>query len=261
MSVARNTLSGLIAVASFTCSGGVFAQDYYLSLSAGVIDQHDSGNAGVFADQFVTGEVTGVSPPLTIPAGSAVGWNTEFDTGSDYGAAFGGTSGPFRLEFEYRNTDADVDTHTGVRAGDIDLSDIDAGVLIAGNRGDLGVTVAELMANGRGQLETSRFMANAYYDVDLEGAFTPYVGLGLGNADSDVVYAPSDTAILKGGDDGFAWQALLGASYGLSESIDLFVNYRYFEAGDLSVDSSLLPAAFEIENDSQTLDVGLRLSF
>jgi opacity protein-like surface antigen len=118
-----------------------------------------------------------------------------------------------------------------------------------------------LVGAGQGQLETSSIMVNAFYDFDLDGPFTPYVGVGIGNANSDVVYAPSNTPVLNGSDDGFAWQVIGGVSYELTDSLDLFANYRYFSAEDFSVRSSLLPATFELENNSQSLDVGIRFSF
>ena len=47
----------------------------------------------------------------------------------------------------------DVNRHFGVNAAGIDLSNIDAGVLIAGNVGDLGVSTEGLVANGAGAIE------------------------------------------------------------------------------------------------------------
>jgi opacity protein-like surface antigen len=262
MKLQRNLLATGIAVAGLTVlSSGAMAQDFYVSGSLGLINQGDSSNAGIFTSAFTTGEVTGVTPPLTIPAGSGVNWNTEFDRGNAYSLAIGTNLMGFRVELEYRDTDSDVDTHRGVNAAGLDLSAIDAGVLIGGNVGDLGVSVANLVAAGQGQLESSSIMVNGFYDFDLDGAFTPYLGLGLGNSDSDVRYAPSNTPVLSGSDSGFAWQVIGGVSYEISESINLFLNYRYFDAGDFSVNSSLLPASFDIENNSQSLDFGLRFSF
>jgi len=261
MKLTRSSFTLLALTSAATLSTAVSAQELYLSGSIGLIDQSDSSNAGIFTSQFVTGAVTGVTPPLTIPAGSDVGWNTEFEQGDFFTAAFGAKLAGFRLELEHRESSSDVDTHRGVNAAGLDLSALDAGVLISGNSGDLGVSVADLVAAGGGYLDNNSLMVNGYYDFNLGGALTPYLGLGLGNSDSEVAFAPSGTSILRGSDDGFAYQLVAGVSFSLTQYLDIFLNYRYMDGEDFSVSASLLPASFEIENKSQSLDVGLRFSF
>jgi opacity protein-like surface antigen len=262
MSKNHKIVSRLLIAAGLTVStSAALGQDFYVSGTLGLLQQGDSSNSGTFTSNFTTGTVTGVNPPLNIPNGSPVGWNTQFDRGINYGVAVGTSYAGFRFELEYRESDADVDTHRGVSAAGINLSGIDAGVLIGGNVGDLGVSVAGLVDAGQGQLETSSVMINAFYDFDLDNAFTPYIGIGIGNANSDVVYAPSNTPVLNGRENGFAWQVIGGVSYELTDTLDLFANYRYFSAEDFSVRSSLLPATFKLENNAQSLDVGIRFSF
>lgn len=68
-------------------------------------------------------------------------------------------------------------------------------------------------------------MVNGYYDIEL-GRYTclkPYVGLGIGYAHC----VSKDNYIF--GDHAFAWQAMVGAAYPITRSVDLTVEYRYFK--------------------------------
>jgi len=166
-----------------------------------------------------------------------------------------------RLEIEYHQIGTDVDKHKGVNAAGIDLSLIDAGVLVAGTTSDLGVSVAGLVANGQGEIETSSLMINALYDFDLGSNWTPYVGVGIGWIETDVTFSPSNVGVLRDSDEDFSYQLLAGLSYAISESVSVFLNYRYLDGGEASLDASLLPANFKLENVSQTFDLGIRFSF
>ena len=119
--------------------GATAAAEIYVAGTYGIVDQDDSNNSGNFTSDFTTGAVTGVNPPLTIPAGSPVVWETDFDKGDQWSLAIGYKLNNFRVELEYARTTSDIDTHKGVSAAGIDLTAIDAGVLISGNVGDLGV--------------------------------------------------------------------------------------------------------------------------
>ena len=235
--------------------------DYYVAGSYGLNDQDDSYNSGLFTTAFTTGQVTGVNPPLNLPSASAVGWNTEFDSGDIYTLAFGRDLGQFRLELEYSGTDADVETHRGVSAGGIDLSGIDAGVLIAGNTSDLGVSVAGLVADGRGQIENSTLLFNAYYDFDMGGALTPFVGVGLGQSQVDVTYNPSGVSVINDDDNVYTYQIAGGLSFNVNDNLSIVGTARYRDSGDVTVGSTLLPAQFDIENTSYLFDVGVRYTF
>jgi len=242
-------------------SCGAFAQQNYVSGSLGSVDQNDSSNRGNFGTAFTTGAVTGVTPPLNIAAGSPVGWKTEFDSGLDIGLAIGTRRGNYRLELEYFNSESQVDTHTGVAAAGIELGAIDAGVLISGNTGDLGVSVADLVAAGQGEIESQGLVLNGFYDFENGSAFTPFVGLGIGFNMVDVDYAPSAIDIIGDDDSGFMYQLTIGADYHLSDTIDLFGSIRYRDNSDLEFSSTLLPAKIEVENTSVIYQFGVRYNF
>ena len=254
----KATLAALFLLPAMSSTHISADEGSYISGSIGYNNQDDSNNQGVFTSDFTTGQVTGVNPPLNIPAGAAVGWNTQLDSGIGYSLAYGWYLPQMRLELEYAVSDADVTSHTGVNAAGLDLGAIDAGVLIAGNVGDLGVSVADLVADGRGEIESDTLYINGLYDFGDGSGFTPYVGLGLGYSSVDVLYAPSGVGIIDSDDTVFAYQLIVGASLDINDSTKAFGNIRYRKSSDVSVSSTLLPASFDVENESIVLDIGVR---
>lgn len=234
---------------------------YYIAGTYGINNLEDSTNKGTFTSDFTTGAVTGVNPPLNVSAGSPVGWKTSFDEGASWSFIFGWKMDQVRIELEYAFTDNDIDDHTGVSAAGIDLSSIDAGVLISGNTGDLGVSVADLVANGKGELETETFFVNAYYDFSLGNAFIPFLGLGLGMSQIDVNFEPSGVEVIDDEDDVFVYQLMAGIGYDLSKQINIYASAIYRDGEEAEVDSSLLPAEFDIENESFVYNLGVRYAF
>jgi len=261
MNYSRTIIKAVIAKTLFALSLPAFSQSFYVSGSVGRNYQDDTSNNGTFTSDFTTGTVTGVNPPLNIAAGSPVSWNTDYDDGMSFSLAVGMTMDNYRFEVEDANSDADVDSHQGVNAAGIDLSGIDAGVLISGNVGDLGVSTANLVAAGRGELETSTLMLNAYYDFNLDSALTPYVGIGIGTAETEVEFSPSDVGVISDDDNSFVYQLILGASYDFSDNLAAFASYRFRDADEVSLNASLLPARFDINNESNLVDIGLRYAF
>jgi len=253
--------AGIIA-ASLVSAAGATAQDFYISGSLGQSFADDVNTNGSFARAFTTGTVTGVNPPLTLPAGAPVRWNTRLDDGMFYSLAIGLDTDFLRYEFEYSRADFDVKSHNGVTAGGIALGAIDAGVLIAGNVGDLGVSVANLVADGRGEIETHTYMLNAYYDFDLGLPLTPYLGIGIGNTTFDINYRPSGVQIINDESNNLAWQLMVGASYTLNDVTKIHASWRYRDGERPTEPSTLLPARFKLDSDgTHTLDIGIRYSF
>lgn len=248
-------------VSMLSLSMPALAQSFYISGSVGKNYQDDTSNKGTFTSGFTTGAVTGVTPPLDIAAGSPVSWNTDYDDGDAYNLAVGMKLENYRFELQYAMSDADVDSHQNVNAAGIDLSGIDAGVLISGNVGDLGVTTANLVADGRGDFETETLMLNAYYDFVTDSAFTPYVGAGIGTANTEIDFRPSGVGVINDDDDTFVYQLILGISYEFNDAFSAYGSYTFRDADEASVDASLLPANFDINNESSLLNVGLRYTF
>lgn len=254
--------SSILLGSLMLAAGGASAQDFYVSGSLGRSFAQDINTDGSFGTAFTTGTVTGVNPPLTLPAGAPVSWNTNLDDATFYSLAFGLNTDFLRYEFEYSRADFDVSSHRGVSAGGLALGALDAGVLIAGNVGDLGVSVANLVADGRGQVETHTYMINAFYDFDLGSVLTPYVGFGLGNTTHDVQYKPGGVGIIDDESNKFTWQLMAGASYAVNDMLKVYASWRYRDGENPGHPSTLLPARFKLESDGvHTLDVGIRYAF
>ena len=261
MYLRSSMLRAAVALSACVAAGNAVAEGFYVSGMLGSANQSSSTNAGSFTSAFTTGAVTGVTPPLEIPVGAGIGWFTEFDSDLIYAAGLGYDYGRFRAELTINRNENNVNGHAGVTAAGIDLSGIDAGVLISGNVGDLGIPTSSLVRDGVGEIKTTSVMLNGFYDFELEGDLTPYIGLGIGSASSDVSFAPSNTPIVNDDDSGFAWQAIIGADYAVSDSISVFGNFRHFNAEDASVNLGLIPATLDIENEVQVFELGLRFSF
>ncbi|MEM9169817.1 MAG: P44/Msp2 family outer membrane protein [Pseudomonadota bacterium] len=233
--------------------------DTYISISGGLSLLGDSDNDGAFDGDFTTGTGATIPAGVVLPDGSPVGWTTEFDAGFAISGAVGKRFGPFRGELEVAYQNNGVDTHLDVVASDIALGAEDAGVLITGSDA-LGVGVADLVADGQGDLSTVYVMANAYYDLQT-GAFSPYVGAGVGIGFTDVEYVPSAVSIIDDNATAFAYQIMVGASYAMTDATDLFVGYRYRGTTDVSVEADLFAADFDIENRGSLFEAGVRFNF
>lgn len=254
---ARTALGALLAAAPLAQ-----AADVYVGATYGIVDMDDIDTDGTFTSDFVTGQVSDVpGSPLTIPAGSPVSWETELDDGDGFGLVFGMKFDLFRAEIEYSLTNNDVDSHGGVNAAGIDLDGIDAGILLTGNTDDLGITVGELVGNGQGEVETSSFFVNAYYDFKNNSAWTPFVGAGIGYANVEVEYSPSNVDIIDDDDDVFAWQIMGGVSYAFNDQFEVTGSIRYRETDEAEFNSDLLGAEFDIETETLIYDLGIRYNF
>ena len=233
-----------------------------MSASLGQSFAPDIDSDGTFTRAFTTGTVTGVNPPLTLPAGAPVTWDTSIDDSLFYSLAVGLDTDFLRCEFEYSQANFDVSSHRNVNAGGIALGAIDAGVLISGNVGNLGTSVANLVASDNGEVETATYMVNALYDFDLGLPVTPYVGIGIGNTTFDVRYNPGAVEVIDDESNEFVWQLMAGASYSLNDAATLFASWRYRDGEEPTLPSTLLPARFTLGNDgTHTLDIGIRYAF
>ncbi|MEM6413436.1 MAG: P44/Msp2 family outer membrane protein [Pseudomonadota bacterium] len=251
--------TGLVFFAG--AQSAAIAGDYYISGSGSVVFQEDSTNEGAFVGPFSTGNGGAIPAGTVLQDGSAVGWDTDFNTGFAISGAVGKYYGPFRGEFEVAYQNAGVDTHTGVSAGPTDLSGFDAAVLISDRQQQLGVTVADLVADGQGDLETIFLMANAIYDFDLGSPIKPYIGGGVGVGFVNVDYVPSATTVIDDRSTQFAYQAMAGVSYAVAPAAEVFVGYRYRATTDVSVEANLFTADFDIENSASMAEAGIRLKF
>lgn len=253
--------TGIAATAlALVMSAGAAAQQY-VSGSAGFNMQRDSSNSGAFTSDFTTGEGVAVPAGTVLPSGTPVGWSTEFDTGGFFTLAYGWRMETgLRFEAELGYSSSDVDTHRNVTVGGGDIGGADAAVLITGSPA-LGVTVADLVADGRGVIRNTSLMLNGFYDFDLGGPVGAYLGAGIGFNRVKVRYNPSDVDIINGNDTVFAYQLMAGANFAVSDNIELFGGYRYRGSNDPDFGVNLFPANLDVQNRSNIIEAGVRFYF
>lgn len=237
------------------------AQESYISASGGIVMKSDSSNRGELTSSFTTGQGTTIPGGTVLPSGSSLAWDTQFDAGYGFGFAFGMSSDTgIRSEFEVRYLRNNIQSHSDVRVAGIDIGAEDAGILITGS-GNLGATVAQVVADGRGHTDTWSFMGNAYYDFNQEGTLNPYIGGGLGYATTRAVFEPSGVAVADHRDGGLAYQAIGGMDFAVAESVKLFAEYRFFGTTSVETELSLLPGTLDIENRNHMANFGIRFHF
>lgn len=159
-----------------------------------------------------------------------VSGNADFDTGWAGAAAVGKDYGNWRMEGEFSYRDDDVDSTSAGGAG------------LASPGGSTSVTAA---------------MLNGYYDVETGTPFVPYVGAGVGLANVDVDnYSGGGTTLANGDDNVFAYQAIAGTEYRFNETWSGILEYKYFDASNVEVDTPLGDTELDYRNHS--VMVGLR---
>ncbi len=245
--------------AGLMIAGAAAAQDYYVGGSIGLTQQNDSDNSGS-TGAFTTGNL-GDGTTLDVADGTPYGWSTEFDGGTSFAGEFGARYGSgLRAGVELVYTQADVDTHTGVTLGGGSIDTVDAAA-IASSATPLGVTVAQVVADGRGEITNTALFFNAYYDFNQGNAFQPYIGAGLGYSDVSVEYSPSAISVIDDSEGKFAYQVKAGATYQFANQWEVFGEYAYRATEDLELDNQLFPGTLDIENTQNTFSIGARYRF
>ncbi|MEM9054057.1 MAG: outer membrane beta-barrel protein [Pseudomonadota bacterium] len=253
-------MKSIAAVAAgLALMGGATAQEYYVGGSIGYTQQNDSDNSGA-TGAFTTGNL-GDGTTLDVADGTAYGWSTEFDNGTAFSGEFGARYGNgFRAGVEIVYSQADVDTHTGVTLGGGSIDAVDAAA-IAGSPTPLGVTVADVVADGQGEITNTGIFFNGYYDFNQAGALQPYVGAGIGYSDVSVTYNPSGITVIDDSEGKFGYQVKAGATWRLENNWELFGEYAYRATEDIELDNQLFPGTLDIENTQNVFSIGARFRF
>jgi len=256
----RNALLALGATSLFALPAA--AQEWYAGGSIGYALQQDSSNTGS-TGAFTTGNGAPVIPFGTaIAAGTPYGWETEFDNGYSLSGEFGARyANGFRSGIELAYSKADVDTHSGVNVAGTVIDGVDAAVL-TGSATQLGVTVGQVVATPDGdEIESTSLFANLYYDFNRDGLISPYVGAGLGYSDVSVTYRPSGVGIIDDSEGKLAYQLKAGATWAVSERIDLYGEAAYRATDDVELSNTLFPGTLNIENTQTVFSIGARYKF
>ncbi len=248
--------AGSAALAAFPTAA--MAEGVYVGVGAGVSLPGDSNNRGAFD---TTVPATRDFP--AIPAGTALAWDTGFDTGLAVSGQIGYKfDNGFRLEVEGAYSRYDVAGHTGFAVGGANIDAANLAVLTRGAPAAANPTVGAFAATDTGRVSNFGLFANVFYDIETGTAFKPYVGAGAGVNWEDVRFQPSDVRIADGNQAGLAYQLMAGATYELSPRTELFGQYTYranAERADIGLD--LLPATLGVQNHQSILTAGLRVKF
>ena len=140
----------------------------------------------------------------------------DTDTGYDFGAVVGYDFGGFRLEAETSYREADIAGFSSSVPGIPST----AGTALAGS-GSYATA---------GDANALSFMVNGLLDFGDDDGLQGFVGGGVGVARVDVHNIFAAPAWLDDSDTGFAWQALAGIRAPLSDSWDVGLKYRFFNA-------------------------------
>ncbi|MDG6078130.1 porin family protein, partial [Erythrobacter litoralis] len=212
-----------LALCSTAISTHAFGRDgeVYLELDGG----------GVLAEDFDL-EAAGGNEDDTLAT-------LEPEIGFDVGGILGYDFGAFRLELEgsYRQLENDaLTTAAGVIDGDVLLGDSSA----------------------------ASAMVNALFDLGSDDSVQFYAGGGAGvayveHAASSIVDG-AEQNIANGDTYEFAWQALAGVRYPLSDAVDIGLKYRFFNIPDYEFGGSFDADAFETHWRSHSLLATLNLN-
>ena len=151
--------------------------------------------------------------------------SVDTDVGYDFGAVVGYDFGGFRLESEVSYREADTSEFSSA-----------APVLPSGSGTALqrGGTYAI-----GGDVNALSFMVNGLLDFGDDDGIQGFVGGGVGVARIDLQNQFAAPSYLDDSDTGFAWQALAGVRAPLSDSWDVGLKYRFFNADKVNLVSRL----------------------
>ena len=178
------------------------------------------GGVNFADDQDISGIGAGISRSID----TDTGWAVIPSIGYRYGNGF-------RTEFELGYRTNDVDSVSGA-------------------------------ANGSGDVTAKSAMLNLVYDVDTGGRLMPYIGGGVGYSQVEYDVRPVGVGVNRVDDEDnvFAYQAIAGLSYWVSEAVEVAAEYRYFATKDPDFRTSA-GVAVEGEYDSHAALLGLRWNF
>ncbi|MEO0541870.1 MAG: outer membrane beta-barrel protein [Cyanobacteria bacterium P01_A01_bin.105] len=111
-----------------------------------------------------------------------------------------------------------------------------AGLTISGLRTDTETGQFDLdypatTGQSGGQAKTTRYIANAYYDVPTQTAIQPYVGAGIGYA--TIALRPNTPTVARTHETRFAYQLRAGVRYSATPNLTVNLGYRYFAIAGL----------------------------
>ena len=114
----------------------------------------------------------------------------------------------------------------------------------------------------KGDVQQTTLFANLAYDIPLARwvSLTLGAGAGMGWVDPSIKTTPPSIRVANGSDTAFAWQALAGLTFPLSDNFELQADYRYRSIGDTTHSSAFFaPTNISAKDkNSQVVMVSLR---
>jgi len=192
--------------------------------------------------------------------------NAEFKSGDLYAAFSGHAVGP---EFYTTTANSTRNTNRGHRIGIAVGYDFNP-VRIEAEATQIQTppkTTSHPLVNGGaetpmfGTITHRVLMLNGYYDFDLDGPFTPYLGVGAGLAKQSINLSASGFPSASGSDRIIAWQVIIGTAYEITKKVELTADFRYFDTSNPSFTSSS-GSTYTVKGDAmQQFGIGLRYHF
>lgn len=109
------------------------------------------------------------------------------------------------------------------------------------------------------RIKNNSLMLNAYYDIDTNSKFVPYVGGGIGYARLKGTVDSQRGRMSKSSTE-FAWMLGAGVAYNLDDNVAIDLGYRYSDFGKIS--KEYLPGRnYKAELDANEVLLGVRYSF
>lgn len=183
--------------------------------------------------------------------------DTSFKTGFVVGGNWGVDWGTFRTELEvsYHENRSSSSGHV--------TTEFKTGLVTGGALTTISTKndVEPMSLN----LRAYSLMANAWYDfhgLELPAGITPYVGGGIGGANVQLSGSVNGKHLADTNKFVFAWQAGAGFSLPLSDTVKMFVDYRYFAADGarLKLTPGFRGGDISADFDSHMVLLGLRLN-
>lgn len=150
-----------------------------------------------------------------------------FEEGADFGASVGHDFGAFRLEAEASYRTADLEE---LQAGSVGFA--------ANNPVNLpGAGFAQETRPAAGDINVLSFMLNGLFDFGPDDGLQGFFGGGIGVArvDTNGRVNSNGPGSFDDSDTGLAWQLLAGVRHPISDSWDVGLKYRYFNAEDVNL--------------------------
>ena len=153
------------------------------------------------------------------------------ETGLELAVQGGYDFGPVRAEVEYSWRRANIDSASSTALLPTRFNTPPAAP----------TTTRGSFPDATGRVRTRAVMANLLADLPLGERIELFGGGGVGHADVRVARfkVSTNATAIDDGDSGFAWQAIAGARFLLSDEMSLTLKYNYLHAGGIDLVDTL----------------------